>query len=34
MTRPGTNKKLVFEVFDTLFKKRDDDAAEKFWLPN
>src|SRR5271163_892846 len=28
------NKLLVLEAFDTLFNKRDYDAAEKFWSPN
>jgi predicted SnoaL-like aldol condensation-catalyzing enzyme len=29
-----TNKKLVLEAFDTLFNKRDYQAAERFWSPN
>ncbi len=29
-----TNKALVLEAFDTLFNKRDYDAAEAFWSPN
>ena len=28
------NKALVLEAFDTLFNKRDYEAAEKFWSPN
>jgi predicted SnoaL-like aldol condensation-catalyzing enzyme len=28
------NKTLVLEAFDTLFNKRDYDAAETFWSPN
>ena len=28
------NKALVLEAFDTLFNKRDYDAAERFWSPN
>lgn len=28
------NKRLVLEAFNTLFNKRDYDAAEKFWSPN
>ena len=27
------NKALVLEAFDTLFNKRDYDAAEIFWSP-
>ena len=27
------NKALVFEAFDTLFNKRDYEAAERFWSP-
>jgi predicted SnoaL-like aldol condensation-catalyzing enzyme len=27
------NKVLVLEAFDTLFNKRDYEAAEKFWSP-
>ena len=29
-----TNKRLVLEGFDTLFNKRDYQAAERFWSPN
>jgi predicted SnoaL-like aldol condensation-catalyzing enzyme len=29
-----TNKALVLEAFDTLFNKRDYEAAERFWSPN
>src|SRR2546421_12851813 len=28
------NKKLVLEAFDTLFNKRDYDAAERYWSPD
>jgi predicted SnoaL-like aldol condensation-catalyzing enzyme len=28
------NKALVLGAFDTLFKKRDYNAAERFWSPN
>jgi predicted SnoaL-like aldol condensation-catalyzing enzyme len=28
------NKQLVLDAFDTLFNKRDYQAAEKFWSPN
>jgi predicted SnoaL-like aldol condensation-catalyzing enzyme len=31
---PEHNKKTVLEAFDTLFNKRDYEAAEKFWSPN
>jgi predicted SnoaL-like aldol condensation-catalyzing enzyme len=31
-TSPEQNKALVLEAFDTLFNKRDDNAAERFWL--
>jgi predicted SnoaL-like aldol condensation-catalyzing enzyme len=30
-TTPEQNKAVVLEAFDTLFNKRDYDAAEKFW---
>ena len=33
-TIEGTNKRLVLEAFDTLFNKRDYEAAERFWSPN
>ena len=29
-----TNKRLVLEAFDTLFNKRDYQAAERFWSPH
>ena len=29
-----SNKALVFEAFDTLFNKRDYEAAARFWSPN
>jgi predicted SnoaL-like aldol condensation-catalyzing enzyme len=32
-TRPGSNKALVLEAFDTLFNKRDYAAGERFWSP-
>ena len=32
-TTAETNKALVLEAFDTLFNKRDYEAAEKFWSP-
>src|SRR5260370_39649016 len=28
------NKKVVLEAFDTLFNKRNYEAAEKYWSPN
>ena len=28
------NKALVLDAFDTLFNKRDYEAAEKYWSPN
>ena len=33
-TRATQNKRLVLEVFDTLFNKRDSASAEKFWSPH
>jgi predicted SnoaL-like aldol condensation-catalyzing enzyme len=30
-TTPEQNKALVLEAFDTLFNRRDYDAAERFW---
>jgi predicted SnoaL-like aldol condensation-catalyzing enzyme len=33
-TSPDENKKLVLKAFDTLFNKRDYDAAESFWSEN
>jgi predicted SnoaL-like aldol condensation-catalyzing enzyme len=33
-TKQEKNKALVLEAFDTLFNKRDYEAAEKFWSPN
>jgi len=30
----GRNKALVLEAFETLFNKRDYDAAARFWSPN
>ena len=32
-TTPAQNKALVLEAFDTLFNKRDYDAAKRFWSP-
>src|SRR5713226_3404439 len=29
-----TNKSLVLEAFETLFNKRDYEAAERFWSPD
>ena len=36
MTRPieEANRLLVLEAFDTLFNKRDYEAAEKYWSPH
>ena len=31
---PEQNKRIVLEAFDTLFNKRDYQAAEKFWSPD
>src|SRR6266852_1221663 len=33
-TTPVQNKALVLEAFDTLFNKRDYNAAERFWSPS
>jgi predicted SnoaL-like aldol condensation-catalyzing enzyme len=33
-TEQEKNKALVLEAFDTLFNKRDYEAAERFWSPN
>ena len=33
-TKQETNKALVLEAFDTIFNKRDYEAAERFWSPN
>lgn len=33
MATAEANKALVLEAFDTLFNKRDYEAAEKFWSP-
>ena len=30
-TAPEQNKALVLKAFDTLFNKRDYDAASRFW---
>ena len=32
-TTPDQNKALVLEAFDTLFNRRDYDAAARFWSP-
>ena len=31
---PEQNKATVLEAFDTLFNRRDYEAAERFWSPN
>jgi len=33
-TTPEQNKALVLEAFNTLFNKRDYEAAERFWSPD
>jgi predicted SnoaL-like aldol condensation-catalyzing enzyme len=33
-TAEEKNKNLVLEAFDTLFNKRDYEAAERYWSPN
>ena len=33
-TTPEQNKRRVLDAFDTLFNKRDYEAAERFWSPN
>src|ERR1700741_2877418 len=33
-TTPEQNKKLVLQAFDTLFNKRDYEAAKRYWSPN
>jgi predicted SnoaL-like aldol condensation-catalyzing enzyme len=33
-TNGEANKRLVLDAFDTLFNKRDYEAAERFWSPN
>ena len=33
-TMQARNKALVLEAFNTLFNKRDYEAAERFWSPN
>ena len=33
-TTPEQNKRLVLEGFDTLFNKRDYEAAKRYWSPN
>ena len=33
-TTPEQNKELVLKAFDTLFNKRDYEAAERYWSPS
>src|SRR5438128_12180309 len=33
-TRQEKNKALVLEAFETLFNKRDYEAAQRYWSPN
>ena len=33
-TKQERNKALVLEAFDTLFNKRNYEAAERYWSPN
>ena len=33
-TTQEKNKALVFEAFDTLFNRRDYEAAKRYWSPN
>jgi predicted SnoaL-like aldol condensation-catalyzing enzyme len=33
-TTSEQNKRLVLEAFDTLFNKRDYEAAERYWSPS
>jgi predicted SnoaL-like aldol condensation-catalyzing enzyme len=33
-TTEQANKALVLEALDTLFNKRDYEAAERYWSPN
>ena len=33
-TTPEQNKTLVLQAFDTLFNKRDYNAAERYWSSN
>ncbi len=33
-TTQERNKALVLEAFDTLFNKRDHEAAQQYWSPN
>jgi predicted SnoaL-like aldol condensation-catalyzing enzyme len=33
LSTPQKNKSLVLEAFDTLFNRRDYEAAEKYWSP-
>jgi predicted SnoaL-like aldol condensation-catalyzing enzyme len=33
-TTTEQNKRLVLKAFDTLFNRRDDTSAEKFWSPH
>ena len=34
MATPAKNKQIVLEAFDTLFNKRDYQAAARFWSPH
>ena len=34
MAIPQSNKQIVLEAFDTLFNKRNYEAAARFWSPN
>jgi predicted SnoaL-like aldol condensation-catalyzing enzyme/predicted ester cyclase len=34
MTTPERNKQIVLEAFETLFNKRNYEAASRFWSPN
>ena len=33
-SKEARNKALVLKAFDTLFNKRDYEAAERYWSPN
>jgi predicted SnoaL-like aldol condensation-catalyzing enzyme len=33
-TKQEKNKELVLKAFDTLFNKREYEAAERYWSPN
>jgi predicted SnoaL-like aldol condensation-catalyzing enzyme len=34
MAAPARNRQIVLEAFDTLFNKRDYEAAARFWSPH